>query len=386
MTIKRLIILIGIASLIGCTATPSINPNIDQIDATSIGEKISSFDFDIHKIISIETSSESIVGRIRKVVISNNRIFILNRRGGGQIMWFTLEGKFLGKIDRLGQGPGEYIEIRDFTINDSNKEILILDRIDKVHFFDLSGEFARSISIAKEFDHRHIASVNNYIYTEVFSNDGKNLCIQNYQGKFQNIEYPAPRETFALGRPFIHSENNLLMKVKACDTIFRLDQGIAKPFLFMNFGNKQLPRALAMKTTVRKGIDKSREYALNSNFYETKLFYIFNYMSYNFKILGKERFYCFYNKADQSLKCVDFESFGNNLAPKGFRIWTNYQDDYLCTVLYPVILHDYLSSLKDKHNNKLPEKYNLLESLCDRFTIEDNPIIIVYSPDGFKVN
>lgn len=52
---------------------------------------------------------------ISKMIIVNERIYILD--GNLSIIYiYNLNGDFLWKIDKVGQGPGEYIRLRDFNV------------------------------------------------------------------------------------------------------------------------------------------------------------------------------------------------------------------------------------------------------------------------------
>jgi hypothetical protein len=86
--------------------------------------------------IQLETSMESLIGETRQIKIKNGNIFILDRTP--TILMFDMSGKFIRKIGRIGQGPGEYITIFDFLVSDS--AIYTMDRTQlKIIKYDLNG-------------------------------------------------------------------------------------------------------------------------------------------------------------------------------------------------------------------------------------------------------
>ncbi|MDR1897865.1 MAG: 6-bladed beta-propeller [Prevotellaceae bacterium] len=86
--------------------------------------------------IQLETSEESLTGEIRQIKIKNGNIFILDNTPN--ILMYDMSGKFIRKIGRRGQGPGEYITILDFLVSDS--AIYTMDRMQlKIIKYDLNG-------------------------------------------------------------------------------------------------------------------------------------------------------------------------------------------------------------------------------------------------------
>lgn len=100
------------------------------------------FDFNKYvsniKYIPLETKSECMVGDIKKVLKSENLIFLADFLDN--LFVFDLNGKFIRKIGNKGKGPNEYITIADFTINNVNKEIVI-SSLNELLIFNFNGKF-----------------------------------------------------------------------------------------------------------------------------------------------------------------------------------------------------------------------------------------------------
>lgn len=79
--------------------------------------KLSSFAESI-EIIPLETTSQSLIGEIRKIYYRNGRYYMLVTNGlsNARALVFTEQGKFLYELDRIGQGKGEYIEMGTFVL------------------------------------------------------------------------------------------------------------------------------------------------------------------------------------------------------------------------------------------------------------------------------
>lgn len=69
--------------------------------------------------VFLETTADNLIGSIDKFMCVNGKFFILDRYLTNTVYCFDGTGKFLYKIDKQGKGPGEYIKINDFYVDDS---------------------------------------------------------------------------------------------------------------------------------------------------------------------------------------------------------------------------------------------------------------------------
>jgi|GEM_PF-2666448 len=81
----------------------------------------------IEKIVKLESSDQSFIGSYDKILIDDNKIFIMDKKSTHSIFAFTLDGNFVYKISNYGEGPEEYLELRDFTVSPSSTTLDILD-------------------------------------------------------------------------------------------------------------------------------------------------------------------------------------------------------------------------------------------------------------------
>ena len=90
------------------------------------------------RIIPIETTNEALIGQISKLCIVNDTLFISDYAKAKSIFAFDMQGRFLYKINKSGQGPGEYRRLNMVHINDST--ITINDWLSwKIIQYDLRG-------------------------------------------------------------------------------------------------------------------------------------------------------------------------------------------------------------------------------------------------------
>jgi hypothetical protein len=116
--------------------------DIDKRDPVSV--------FDIfHKIeiIPLETTDESLIRNIDKLIYYNNNFYILDY-SAYKILVFDNRGNYLFKIDNRGQGPDQYIHIADFDIDRNGNKLTLISAVDaKLHEYDLNGRFLRQYTL-----------------------------------------------------------------------------------------------------------------------------------------------------------------------------------------------------------------------------------------------
>jgi len=90
-------------------------------------------------VIDLELTDESIINQdqILKVLLLDSLVFIAESE---KMLVFDMKGRFVRSIGSIGRGPGEYINIKSFTIDEKNKIIHITDRSTIVSY-DLNGNF-----------------------------------------------------------------------------------------------------------------------------------------------------------------------------------------------------------------------------------------------------
>jgi len=73
-------------------------------------------------ITHLETTDESLIGQIDKIIKFKGHYYICSSRGR-HIHRFNDEGKFISSLNNPGEGPEEYLRIEDFDVYEVNGEI-----------------------------------------------------------------------------------------------------------------------------------------------------------------------------------------------------------------------------------------------------------------------
>jgi len=110
------------------------------------------------KIIPLETKKSCLIGAIDQIQVVDNYILIMDAVIANSLYVFDREGHFIRKIGGVGQGPGEYVSIFDFTIDRENKTVYILDgRWPRILKYDLAtGKFIQKIEFERNESGAHM--------------------------------------------------------------------------------------------------------------------------------------------------------------------------------------------------------------------------------------
>jgi len=91
--------------------------------------------------VKLELTDESIIGQIDKLLIFENKIYILDCQTSS-IFIFDMAGNYISKICKIGNGPGEYNKLHYFNIDEGKRHIVLTDlRTNWTMRYDLNGTF-----------------------------------------------------------------------------------------------------------------------------------------------------------------------------------------------------------------------------------------------------
>lgn len=143
-------ILFLLASVSGCS-----HDNIDGtkgLEVINIGDdytekkiKISDVVEDI-SYVKLETDTSCLIGEVDFLIPLEDRFIIADARKAKAVYMFSREGKFMGKIGRLGQGPEEYTHIIDVKADPVGKRVMIVD-VSGAKMYTFDGKYAGTVKI-----------------------------------------------------------------------------------------------------------------------------------------------------------------------------------------------------------------------------------------------
>lgn len=200
------------------------------------------------KPIILETTDDNLIGFLSAMQVTKDCICVLDDGPGGSsgLYIFSKSGKYLRKIGQKGQGPGEYISIYDFTINEENDEVFIIDKSAlKFRIYKFStGKFIRDIPFKDEMVEYASIQYNNgklFANTVYFTKteEGPMLHVLNTTGNIESkylniaVHNHGWLKSFFKGEGFFYCKNQKNPKFTHyfMDTIMTINNGRLEPYL-----------------------------------------------------------------------------------------------------------------------------------------------------------
>lgn len=99
-------------------------------------------------VVLDDADGQALLGDITNVMEIDDRLVVFDNEIAQAIFVFDSEGNFIFKTDQ-GEGPTQTLSIEDFTIDENNMQLIVLDNgAMSIKFFDLAdGKFVKSIKI-----------------------------------------------------------------------------------------------------------------------------------------------------------------------------------------------------------------------------------------------
>jgi hypothetical protein len=238
--------------------SPSENFNIYSIkvDAENSNPIKLSALVDTISYVILESTEESSFGSVDKLIFVNDKIYISDESNTHAIYCFSNTGKFQFKISNRGRGPGEYIGIYDFDVDEPNKLIIIYDREQGAFLeYDFNGNFINRyttglcISSFKIIGDGCIVAYSGYSTNPSNSKEPNATIFRlNYRGHNDFLSYTSFDESLSLFLKIFSVFNNISFhngSVYIYDyfqsSIYELNYEQIKSQIIIDFGKNKIP-------------------------------------------------------------------------------------------------------------------------------------------------
>ena len=166
------------------------------------------------EIVQLDNSTEEAFGRTWDVEISDNYIATGNVAESVKL-YHRKSGKYIGNVGKRGQGPGEYTNIWNITINEEDKRIYLWPNTrNYIYAYDMKGKFIEGETIHlpqnsrtkgtmfpnKKTDEMVVLGTPYGTYQRGNANfdNEKNVCwVQDFEG---NLKFSIPADNYTIPR------------------------------------------------------------------------------------------------------------------------------------------------------------------------------------------
>lgn len=177
---KKINLLVLFLFLFGCVKEQPNDSDLMVVDLTidyPSTKEMFLQDFMNVEYIPLETNDEFIThGVVRAIGDEFILVTNKNRLRDGNILIFDRKGKAIRKVNRMGQGNGEYSNIMEIVLDEDDDEMYVHNHYErKIQVYDLQGNFKRSL--------KYKENTNGAFYTDIINFDKHNLICYDAYGK-----------------------------------------------------------------------------------------------------------------------------------------------------------------------------------------------------------
>lgn len=339
--------------------------------------------------IKLETTDESVLPSVSRLLITNKHILI-SAWTFEYIYMFDRKGKFIRKIGKFGEGPGEFSVGICFTADDSIAYIRSnwAGKILKYRLND--NKYTGAVPVNAEFIEKIYYLSDNTISLHKEGGPIKNMLtaiVLNTKG--DTISYLSPnidKEKYeklsarSKGLPCWQTKEQVNTYELNNDTIYSITKSGIKPRYILNLGKYKMPEKLLYDNKNR--FNEEHKYFTIRAFTESNDF-LYIYFNYQDKT---NSWYAQYNKKTENIKFWKKKSdpnYGsgcyNDIDGGPEVIVRNIKGDYVWFPITPQMVEEYLTPENiSKKNVLFPEKKAELIKFTQGLKEDDNPIIALY--------
>ena len=297
-----------------------------------------------YRLLPLETNDVSLLGGINKIVYQNSLIYLLDKRYTAKVFAFTAnDGKFVRKFGKIGNGPGEYSNIDDFSIDNERRQIYILADRNRLITYTLDGDYVTAKQLP--FMATHVEYMNNRLFFVCDLTDMDNLLITDMN--FSLLSSHFPNDVYKsnyriLLHPLQKKENELLFHRFLDNRIYRINSdGELSVAYQVDFGTNSRTLEDIDNLTEKELKDMMKTKVGNVKYFtETDKYAFMMFFDKNSPCVS------IYDRESNQAKSYTFQSLKDDFVGKDFPILEYTQPNGTFTSVIPFNLIEHLTENK----------------------------------------
>jgi hypothetical protein len=316
-------------------------------------------------------------------VFKKNCMYLYENEIG--IFVFSMGGKFLRKVGSYGRGPGQYLDGRNFSIDDKTETVYVHDSRNIIKIYSKTGDFQKNISLqvyGGTIDKIEIFNSRLFVSYNLQYDDAKyEWIILDTLGnliKQKKRTMPIFESNYLHGGGIYIFDQKLNFWNQFIDTVFSFspDFTCKTNFVFIP-GEYRVP-----KSKIDNPLKQLPKYFIINQIFETKKYLTIRYSFYKekngFIIIdknNKETFLSYWNYENYGSVINDLDG-GVKFLPRSYL--ADDGREYLVELIDPYRLKAHVISNKFKSSDsKYAEKGKALLKLANNLKETDNPVLMV---------
>lgn len=346
---------------------------------------------DTVEVICLEQTDESNIGRIERIIPYKDMYYVMSSIGftNGWVDVFDKQGKFIQKIDKRGEGPGEYVDLQDIAIDSKNNELVFMTQPKGIFRYDLEGNFLSGVESGYGMN-LAVDAKGNYYKTNRCGQDAPDrLLMLNENG---SIAYGKVEEKdfirvnhFSFSNEFENYDGRVFYSYPCCDTIFDATGGVLNPAFYINYNGRNLPidEVFSENGSLNESLDLLKRYG---ECFRTDIYRITDKFLYVGSVDGEKHgiisLYSFKTgKVLSGHRLVDDVFFPDNAFTfRPFRMPIAVEGDCLLWLVDPTWLLNayeyYKESLSPEKWVEHCKRHPQVTEICSKLDEESNPVLL----------
>lgn len=327
------------------------------------------------RYIQLETTDECLFSEITQLSCTSKELFIFDIYSQS-IYVFDHSGKFLRKLHKAGQGPGEYAMITSMAINENSRQISVVNLGQNILSYDMDS-FTFINDVKMEAVAIEKIADNNFITYNSLSTTIGNMnykyhilkCNQNgeVEQKFLPIEFESGYTMRPIQR-FYRSENELFVYLPFTPEIYKITQDTCIRYYDVAYENLSFPSIDYLESIDKRGDNYIKTLYTGNYIYFVQIFENKSFMTSQFCV-GEKKYIGIYDKDKKK---------GRYYLKSEKGISKSIEDiDYLQII--GSIKEDFISVLKLDIDYKSQNMDNELKQILSKRAEESNPILLFFN-------
>jgi hypothetical protein len=238
------IILSAILLVTACRQKSTLYSNLPRITVSDslIKEKVKISDVILDaELIPLETTSNSSISEIYKIVEWNNIYIMEDKYVASAVMSFDHQGKFVNRYGFKGKESGNYVLPMDFFVDSSNHELIVINsESHKLNYYDLAtGSYKRDLKYNFP-THNLLKFQEGYVFSGAARDQRIIYTDLNLQRKHSQISYNGRNGGGILNTFSKINDTLTLFRLSFNDTLYRVTETNTFPYMVIDFGEKRI--------------------------------------------------------------------------------------------------------------------------------------------------
>ena len=338
--------------------------------------KLSNFASEIEYVVL--NSPNTLISSIEDIKVFDNHIFIQDKLTPRILIYDENNGELLSRIEKQGQGPGEYSNINFFDIHRPSKTVHILDMsTGKIFIYGFDGTFKEDISariVCRDFGVNEDGSYLFYSPDELNEFNGELLKpgllhLSSNRDSLNNILVVGKEGYYPLlgsGRSLIAENSRFYLVPNYTDTVYTINGDVIEEKLYFDYRHKMNEEAL-----FNPYYDLS-----NAGFPILKLkpFVTSEYLAYSFIFKGKA-LSLFYDRKKGSVSTYQLLNNSLNDTPFILNGVTTVEGDRYVGIIDEVLIESFKTVLLMEGSERINK--TKIQEIIDAYEQSINPVLAI---------